>query len=474
MENIKSWCSKIYNNLQEKNKNLVLIGGASCSGKSTSAEILCKYLQRRGKKPLLISADMYYKGVAKYVTLKALQDDKFVHLKDKAQEISNNVRKIICDSAFEEKFCEENIFKLINTLSPILKGYNVLEFVELLRQKYETMSFDEPFSIDFELLGQDIKNLQNGKSIIVPEYSFDTSEKSYYEKNRRNGKDYDCLVVEGLYCLRPELLDQLDNKNIVTTFIDCDRKTLLARRLYRDILNPNKRTKFTAQTTFMMTVDKVLPSTELYIEPTIKNAQIVLNTGITDKEIESKNVINQEKYSADAENIISSQQNGDVDIVKKLEQTDYYFKDKKLKNKITLRLRVQDGQLVQISFDIGEDIRTRRTETYDLITMLDKKYRDFEFIKNLLIKSGFIPQLKVDKIRYVMFVNAINKKVRVNFDRVKGMGDFAEIVDADLEDKAYIETLLNLSKPKNISYLNMYYKQNNSKLTHTYKKDLEQ
>ncbi len=65
---MKELFSKIENELNDK--KIILIAGASSSGKTFMAEKLKDYLSQKGKRVLQFSCDMYYKGISRIITEK--------------------------------------------------------------------------------------------------------------------------------------------------------------------------------------------------------------------------------------------------------------------------------------------------------------------------------------------------------------------------------------------------------------------
>ena len=99
--NRQIWCNDVYNALN-KDKKIVLVAGASSSGKSFSSEVLCKYFKQKGLRAIVYSADNYYKGIARTIVEKALQkSNNIIFLKNKNLIIST-VRSVIEFSPFTE------------------------------------------------------------------------------------------------------------------------------------------------------------------------------------------------------------------------------------------------------------------------------------------------------------------------------------------------------------------------------------
>ena len=111
--------NELFNNVKSKisnQKNVILIAGASASGKSYMAEKLKTYLENNGLKVAQFSSDMYYKGISRIITEKTFMHNvEFVGYIDKCADICVAIKSIICNYDFADKFCSEN-FNKINVL----------------------------------------------------------------------------------------------------------------------------------------------------------------------------------------------------------------------------------------------------------------------------------------------------------------------------------------------------------------------
>ena len=94
IDTIDDFCQNILLSLNE-DKKIILIGGASSSGKGYTANILSSYLKQKGFSPLVLSTDSYYKGVSHSIVENAIQNsDVFKYtLKEHIPEIAKIVRK---------------------------------------------------------------------------------------------------------------------------------------------------------------------------------------------------------------------------------------------------------------------------------------------------------------------------------------------------------------------------------------------
>lgn len=92
----------------------------------------------------------------------------------------------------------------------------------------ESLNYDHPKSIDFELLIEHVKTLKRGEAIEQPVYSFVTHSRTgdFVMVDPKN-----VLIVEGILVLtNPELLKEFDLK----VFVHADSDERLIRRIRRD------------------------------------------------------------------------------------------------------------------------------------------------------------------------------------------------------------------------------------------------
>ncbi|MCW5520986.1 uridine kinase [Aureitalea sp. L0-47] len=130
------------------------------------------------------------------------------------------------------------------------------------------INFDHPQAIDFDLLVQQLKELQQGKSIEQPVYSFVEHNRT---KETLTTHPKKVVIVEGILILtHPEIRDLFDLK----IYVHADSDERLIRRLKRDIMERGRD------------LDEVLnryqttlkPMHQEFIEPTKEYADIIIPT----------------------------------------------------------------------------------------------------------------------------------------------------------------------------------------------------
>lgn len=457
MENL---FKQIENNVIYGKNNIILIAGASSSGKSYMASKLQDYLESKGVRVAQFSSDMYYKGISRIITEKTfLHNIEFLSYSNKCDEIGSAVRKIIQDSPFPEKFCEDNFIAISNYLKSVMPEFVADKFADKLKGEFERINFDEPFCIDFEELSKDITKFQIGERICVPIYSFRTGE-SYKNYDELICKDnYDVVIVEGLYTLRNELLTKINLNNVLKVGIDCDTKTLISRRFNRDI-NSNRCT-FTPEQTIMSFISQVMPAYYNYIYETLSRADIVYNTTISSKEINESEHNSQYKFKAPS-NVDKLLLKRDATKLSEVEQKDYFLESRDgFNNKnITLRLRCENGLATKLSIKVNKSLVVRAVQEYDLVKLLSEENRSPEKLLTLFNKSGYDTVHVLSKTRQTFKYFEHILKV----DKVKDLGTFVEMDDktthwlfTDMKYATYYNNFgLKLGKTEYCSYYELY------------------
>jgi len=136
-------------------------------------------------------------------------------------------------------------------------------------EERQQINFDHPNSIEFELLVEHLKQLQEGKSINQPIYSYLTCLRSE-ESVRVEPKKV--IIVEGILILtNKELRDLFDIK--VFVFADADDR--LIRVINRDTVERGRDVK----TVLERYLKSVKPMHEQFIEPSKTYADLIIPEG---------------------------------------------------------------------------------------------------------------------------------------------------------------------------------------------------
>lgn len=135
-----------------------------------------------------------------------------------------------------------------------------------IRQK---MNYDEPDSIDWDLLCNQLSELKAGKTIKQPTYDFLTCARMPETVTVVPTK---VVVIEGILVLtNPRLREMMDIK----VFVDADADDRLIRVIRRDCLERGR----TPEMVIERYEETLKPMHELYIEPTKRYADLIVPQG---------------------------------------------------------------------------------------------------------------------------------------------------------------------------------------------------
>ena len=288
MEKNQKWLTEAETMLDNFNKKIILIGGASTAGKTYKCKLLKKHLEGLGKRCLVVSLDNFYKPLSERIVNQTLK--KFAKYREKQQKIVEILQKNTKNLLYDQKFSSDNYKIMFSELMKIIEPQDINDFMEELKNCYKNINFDIPSAIDFKKI---INQIYNKKFLVLPEYSFKTSEVVGQTVIDKSGYDY--IIFEGIFALCPNLIDKIDKKDVFAISLKCDLLTMLSRRLHRDIV-VDRRTRSPKQT-FESFFEQVLPCYFKYIEPSLKNADLKVNAFLTQEEVEKKpDIQNYDKY----------------------------------------------------------------------------------------------------------------------------------------------------------------------------------
>ena len=148
---------------------------------------------------------------------------------------------------------------------------------ELTYEQRCQLNYDEPASLETELMARHLDKLRHGEAIDCPVYDFTIHNRSD-ETIRLEPKPV--IIVEGILIFENEALRDLMDIRI---FVDTDADIRLCRRVKRDV---NKRGR-SLESVLTQYQETVKPMYEKYVEPSKKYAHILVPEG-------GKNTIAQE------------------------------------------------------------------------------------------------------------------------------------------------------------------------------------
>ena len=131
------------------------------------------------------------------------------------------------------------------------------------------MNYDEPASIEWTLLTNQLGELKEGRTVQMPTYDFITCSRM---KETVTVKPKEVVVVEGILVLTDKSLrDMMD----VKVFVDADADERLIRVIHRDCIERGR----TPQMVIDRYQETLKPMHELYIEPSKRYADLIIPQG---------------------------------------------------------------------------------------------------------------------------------------------------------------------------------------------------
>jgi uridine kinase/adenylate cyclase class IV len=265
--------------LETEKKAVVLISGASSSGKSFSALYLKELLEENGHHALAISLDQYDYGLSGIIPNKVALKD-FQNRLQNLPEIEKRIHDVIVDRPFDQKFDSASCLAIEKSIKPLLSPRDLSVFMSGIKREWKVLNFDEPSVYALSEAAEDIHALVAGKKVGEKKYSKIISERVPSDVVY-DGKDYDVLIVEGIYALDPSFLDALKPLKVIKDFIDGNPKSLFLRRIIRDMKMTGSPSSFTVKIYFKYIIPAYLGT----ILPARQCADIILNNDISFKEL---------------------------------------------------------------------------------------------------------------------------------------------------------------------------------------------
>ena len=141
------------------------------------------------------------------------------------------------------------------------KAHNDMDYDERSR-----LNYDHPNAFETDLMIKHLKALKQGESIECPVYDFTIHNRS---KDTITIVPNKVIIVEGILIFEnKELCDLMD----LRIFVDTDADLRIIRRVKRDVLERAR----SLESVMNQYVDTVKPMHEQYVEPSKRNANIIV------------------------------------------------------------------------------------------------------------------------------------------------------------------------------------------------------
>ncbi len=143
------------------------------------------------------------------------------------------------------------------------------EHHSLTYEERSKLNYDSPDAFDTDMLIDAIRELKRGNPVSCPVYDYtihDRSDKTITVKPAK------VIIVEGILIFHfKELCDEMD----IRIFVDTDADVRILRRITRDVRDRGR----TLESVISQYLTTVKPMHELYVEPSKKNANIIVPEG---------------------------------------------------------------------------------------------------------------------------------------------------------------------------------------------------
>ena len=131
------------------------------------------------------------------------------------------------------------------------------------------LNYDHPDAFENELMIEHLRQLKAGNSVQCPVYDYTVHNRS---KDTVSIEPAKVIIVEGILILADkQLCDEMD----IRVFVDTDADVRILRRIIRDV----KKRGRTLESVVDQYLTTVKPMHEAFVEPSKKNAHIIIPEG---------------------------------------------------------------------------------------------------------------------------------------------------------------------------------------------------
>ena len=139
----------------------------------------------------------------------------------------------------------------------------------LSKEERARLNYDHPDAFDTELLVNHLDALKNGEAVNSPIYDYSLHDRS---GDIRRVEASSVIILEGILIFEnTEITSRLDMK----IFVDTDSDVRILRRIARDVIDRGR----TLESVIEQYLTTVKPMHEAFVEPSKKNADIIIPEG---------------------------------------------------------------------------------------------------------------------------------------------------------------------------------------------------
>lgn len=446
VKNLNRW--KYYNLdrveeiLENNPKAVILLCGASSSGKSFAAEELKNVFKENNLNSVIISTDSYNKGISGIICDK-VNIKYFKNSLKNIEKIKEIVKKCIINTNFNDKFNKNDLINIKNGIKNLIDKKDINNFLCLLKKEFDIINFDEPQVYDLIKVARDVNRLLDNQVIKEKKYSKIISEQLPRD-TLIDGKAIDVIIVEGIYSLEKAVVNNINKDLVVSSFIEGNAKSLFLRRVIRDAKSTSADNCFTISSYFKY----IVPSYINTILPNKFNSDFVLKNDISFSELRSGNLYTtKEKVLVNNPNLIKELLNmGKVILKEKHCDIYFYSEGENISEQNLLRLRT---------------IYDEKTKTYVPTSLIHKgaikNRKDNKIVRpiNLLIKEGDF--FKIFKSKQDFLNNMELAQFKIDRQTIKTRTKISinnqELTIDDIKNEGVFVEFSNYKDPKLIEYI---------------------
>ena len=139
-------------------------------------------------------------------------------------------------------------------------------------EERKKINYDHPDALETDMLVEHLKKLKDGESVVCPVYDFSQHNRS---KDTVVIKPSKVIIIEGILVLQDDRLRSLMDIKI---FVEADADERILRRALRDVEERGRDLRGIMEQ-YLTTVK---PMHYLYVEPSKRLADVVINSGLND------------------------------------------------------------------------------------------------------------------------------------------------------------------------------------------------
>ncbi|MDX1747416.1 MAG: uridine kinase [Halobacteriales archaeon] len=155
------------------------------------------------------------------------------------------------------------------TRIPIDNYYEDLSHLDF--EAREDRNYDHPSAFEWDLLEEQLGMLLEGQPVEMPQYDFGNHNR---KPERETVEPTDVIIIEGILALHDEALNEMMDLRL---YVETDADVRILRRIKRDVIERGRDLEGVIEQ-YLTTVK---PMHEQFIEPTKRNADLIIPEGAT-------------------------------------------------------------------------------------------------------------------------------------------------------------------------------------------------